>query len=170
MYLADTLSRAFPPDVQVCAMAQDLEEVDHTLSLALPADRIQQLKHDSTDDPVLQELRKIIWHGWPDSKSEVPDILHAYFDFRDELTAQEQLIFKGPAVVIPAALRKEMMAACHSTHIGVEGCIRRARESMFWPRMSTELKEYVAKCDVCMSYRAMPDKETLLSHEFVARP
>ena len=170
MYLADTLSRAFPPDAQVCAMAQDLEEVDHTLSLALPADRIQQLKHGSTDDPVLQELRKLIWHGWPDSKSEVPDILHAYFDFRDELTAQEQLIFKGPAVVIPAALRKEMMAACHSTHIGVEGCIRRARESMFWPRMSTELKEYVAKCDVCMSYRAMPGKETLLSHEFVARP
>ena len=60
-----------------------------------------------------------------------------------------------------------MMAACHATHIGVEGCIRRARESIFWPRMATELKENMSNCDVCMTYRAMPGKET---SEFAARP
>ena len=62
------------------------------------------------------------------------------------------------------------MTTCHATHIGVEGCVRRARESMFWPRMSTELKDYVSKCDVCMAYRAQPGKETLQQHEFAARP
>ena len=60
MYLADTLSRAYPPDAQVCTMTHDFEEVGQKLSLTLPADRIQQLKHASTDDPVLQELRKTI--------------------------------------------------------------------------------------------------------------
>ena len=60
-------------------------------------------------------------------------------------------MFKGPVVVVPAALQKEMMAACRATHIGVEGCIRTARESIFWPHMATELKEYMSKCDVCMT-------------------
>ena len=100
----------------------------------------------------------------------MPEILYPYYDFRDELTAQGNLVFKGPLVVVPAPMRKEMMAITHATHIGVEGCIRRARETMFWPRMSTELKEYISKCDICMAHRPGLAKEPLQQHEFVARP
>ena len=103
-------------------------------------------------DAVLMQLQKIIHQGWPGNKFDVPDAVRAYYDIRDEMTTQDQLVFKGPTVVTPTVLRKEMMAVCHSTHIGIDGCIRRARESMFWPRMSSELlKEYVSKCDVCMA-------------------
>ena len=62
-------------------------------------------------------------------------------------------MFKGPLVVVPAAMRKEMMAVAHATHIGIEECLRRARETIYWPRMSTELKEYMSKCDVCLAHR-----------------
>ena len=48
--------------------------------------------------------------------------------------------------------------------------MRRARESIFWPRIATELKVYVSKCDVCLTHRISPQKETLISHEFVPRP
>ena len=58
--------------------------------------------------------------GWPDCKTDVTEAFHAYYNFRDELTVQDQLVFKGGVVVIPAALHKEMMAICHDTHIGVE--------------------------------------------------
>ena len=102
--------------------------------------------------------------------SQIPDSLHAYYDFRDELTVQDNLVFKGDRLVIPATMQREMMAEAHATHIGIEGCIRRARESMFWPRMSTELKGYISKCDVCMSYRASPGKEPLQQHKFAAHP
>ena len=170
MYLADTLSRAYLPHAQVCAVAQELVDIDQAMSLTLPADQLQRIQHASADDPVLTELRKIIHQGWPGSKFDVPDAVCAYYDIRDELTTQDQLVFKGPTLVIPIALRKEMMAVCHATHIGMEGCIRRARESMFWPRMSSELKEYIAKCDVCMAHRASPGKETLQQHEVVERP
>lgn len=64
-------------------------------------------------------------------------------DFRDELTVQDQLVFKGAQPVIPAALCKEMMATAHATHISIEGCIRRARETMFWPKMSVELRVHL---------------------------
>ena len=41
---------------------------------------------------------------------------------------------------------------------------------MFWPRMATDLKTYISKCDVCLAHRAAPPKETLLPHEFTPRP
>ena len=86
------------------------------------------------------------------------------------MTVQEELIFKGQRVVIPAKLRSEMMAKCHATHIGIEGCLRRARESLYWPRMSSDLKDYIARCDVCLAHQDSPPKETLLQHEIIARP
>ena len=62
------------------------------------------------------------------------------------------------------------MAVVHNSHIGIEGCIRRARDTLYWPRMATELREYISKCDVCLAHRTGQAKEPLLQHEVVARP
>jgi len=40
---------------------------------------------------------------------------------------------------------------------------------MFWPRMTTELKEYISKCDIYLTYRPSPGKEPLLQHEVTGR-
>ena len=170
MYLADTLSRSYLPETHCSSVALEVASIDPLAGLALPQERLNQFRHASTDDPTLTELCRTIQVGWPASKSDLTESLHPYYDFRDELTTQDQLVFKGSLVVVPVALRREMMAVCHATHIGVEGCIRRARESMFWPRMATELKESISKCDICMTHRALPQKETLLQHETTPRP
>lgn len=36
--------------------------------------------------------------------------------------------------------------------------------------MTTELREYISKCDVCLSHRNDQGKQPMQSHEFVARP
>ena len=170
MYLADTLSRAYVGGVHACDFAQGLEKVDHSGALAVPPAQLQRIKDIATSDPVMTALRDTIRMGWPPTKSAVPEIVHPYFDIRDELIIQGDLVFKGAQLVIPVPLRKEMLSMAHASHIGVEGCIRRARETMYWPRISTEMKEYIAKCDICMSHRAMPGKEPIMQHEFAARP
>ena len=168
MFLADTLSRAYLPEVNSCEFTLELEEVDHRESLPVTEARWQQIKHASADDPVLQQLRATIRRGWPENKSEIPECLYPYFDMRDVLTVQNELVFKGHLLVVPACMRKELMAVAHSSHIGIEGCIRRCRDSLYWPRMSTELREYISKCDVCLAHRTAQTKEPILQHEVVA--
>ena len=63
-----------------------------------------------------------------------------------------------------------MMSVVHTTHIGVEGCIRRARENLYWPRMTVELKDYISKCNICLAYRPSPRKEPLKQHDFGDQP
>ena len=58
----------------------------------------------------------------------------------------------------------------HSSHIGIEGCVRRARDTLYWPRMAAELRQYISKCDICLAHRDRQAKEPLLQHEVVARP
>ena len=62
------------------------------------------------------------------------------------------------------------MEKTHASHIGIEGCIRQARDTLYWPLMTTEIKEYISKCDVCMTHRTGQGKEPMLQHEFVTWP
>lgn len=170
MLLANTLSRAYLPEVNASQFTRELEEMDHRAGLSVTKDRWQQLRHAAADDPVQKMLRGVILQGWPESREEVPECVRPYFDVRHELTSQDEMIFKGQQLVVPAALRRELLEKTRATHVGIEGCIRRARDTLYWPRMSTEIREYITKCDICMAHSKGQSKEPMMQHEFVARP
>ncbi len=58
-----------------------------------------------------------------------------------------------------------MMESLHASHQGIEATLRRARESIYWPNMNAEIKDYVKKCDVCCSIGPKQAKESLICHE-----
>ena len=62
-----------------------------------------------------------------------------------------------------------MKEQLHSSHIGVNGCLRRARDCMYWPGMTAELKEYISQCKTCSKYEVRQLKESLMSHEISER-
>lgn len=90
------------------------------------------------------------------------------FDVRDERTVQDELIFKYQLFFVSTVLGKELTERAHASHIGTEACIRRARDTVFWPRMTTELKEYISKCDVCLAHLSGVGKKPIQHQEFVA--
>jgi len=51
-------------------------------------------------------------------------------------------------VVIPSSLHSSIKEKVHSSHMGVESCLRRARECVFWPGMSAEVKQMIKICRV----------------------
>ena len=65
---------------------------------------------------------------WPDHKQEVSLEAAPYFHFRDEMTVVDGIILRGDYVVIPSELRRVMLSKIHSSHLGINGCLRHARE------------------------------------------
>ena len=51
------------------------------------------------------------------------------------------VIFKSQIIVIQMALRSEMKRRLHAVHIGYDSLIARTRDTIFWPRMSSEVKQ-----------------------------
>ena len=78
---------------------------------------------------------------------------------------QEGLILHGDRVVIPNTLRKETIQ-----DQGIESTLRRARGSIYWPNMNNEVKDYISRCDICLTYAPRQQKKPLLSHEVPDRP
>ena len=129
MLLADTLSRAFLPEVNTTEFSRELEDVDHRTWHPVTVDHWQLLRNAAADDPVQQRLRDFIRSGWPENRAQAPECVRPYFDVWHELTIQDKLIFKGQQIVIPVVMRKELMEKTHVTHIGIEGCLRRAEKA-----------------------------------------
>ena len=78
MHVADTLSRAHPAVMEQCELASIFEEVDHKDGLPVSTNRWQQIRQAAQEDSTLRQLREVISCGWPDSKSDVPESVHAY--------------------------------------------------------------------------------------------
>ena len=50
--------------------------------------------------------------------------------------------------MIPVSLRPEMKRRLHAAHMGYVSMMARARETIFWPRMSSEVKQVAAVPDL----------------------
>ncbi|XP_051794266.1 uncharacterized protein LOC127530799 [Acanthochromis polyacanthus] len=98
-----------------------------------------------------------------------PDVKLEHTD-KDELSTQNGLVFRGERVVIPDSLQKDITQRIHSSHLGTEGCLRRARDCVYWHGMNDHIKKHVAKCDTCRSVDIKQQKETLQPHEIITRP
>ena len=53
------------------------------------------------------------------------------------------LITKGARLLIPSTLRKKVLEQIHNGHFGIEKCMLKARESVFWPGISNNIHETV---------------------------
>ena len=168
MFLADTLSRAYLPS---CTQVEaEFEAINMVNYLPISEARLLQIQRETEKDESLQALKAVIQQGWPEDKSALPPVVSPYFNMRDEMSVQDGLIFKGERVVVPKAARGELLRRIHNSHLGVNGCLNRARECLYWPGMTGDIKNHVSTCEACREYERGQTKETLRSHETPSRP
>ena len=170
MYLADTLSRAYLPTTGRSPAEEETERIHAVDFLPISEPQLAEIQRETATDSVLQSLTQVILRGWPDQKETLPLELHPYYMVRDELTVQDGILFKGLRCIIPVSLRAKIRERLNGAHTGVEGCLRRARETVYWPNMNANLRDYIAKCDVCATYQNDQQKEPLISHKIPNRP
>ena len=170
MYLADTLSRA--PVGAAESILEDDEVIIHTLVENMPISSLKrgEIEKSTCEDPALQELKKLVMRGWSKYKTQTPISVRQYWPMRDEINVREDLIFRGDRIIIPTALRPEMLDIIHESHLGMEKCKTRASQVIFWPGMSREIEEKVEKCGICLTFRSSNVKEPMKPHEIPSRP
>ena len=149
---------------------KSLELVDHIENLRVSPSRLERIEEESARDTVCIDLRRVILQGWPCDICECEPVLRPFFQFHGELIVERKLVFRGSRLFVPSSLRKEFMSLAHSSHIGLGGCLRRLRECLFWPGMSTQMKDFVGQCDICLTHRDSQVREPLLQHEVPPRP
>ena len=175
MYIADHLSRASVPDgskpeTEFQVFTLELESILPLTTVKISSERLGQLQKATEQDPVMQTLKTTILTGWPSQRDEVPVHIREFWNFRDELTLHNGVLFKNQRIIVPKALRPEVMTRIHSSHLGIESCLRKARDLVFWPSMNSEIKETITNCSVCAEHQAKQQKQPMQSHQLPDRP
>ena len=178
LFIADALSRAYrtkEDDVSEEADEKEefsvqLEDINLVAEVPIEDKKLNDIRRKTATDQTLQKIRDYIENGWPTPRQYIPSDVYPYYSLRDELSYQHGLIFKFGRIVVPHALQEDVIKWLHSSHLGIEACLRRARESLYWPGMSTQIKDFVSRCSVCRSYQPKQCKEPLLPHDVPERP
>lgn len=102
----------------------ETEQVNMLRYLPVKDETLCQIQNLTQEDAILKTLAGVIKQGWPESKLHLPPEVQDYFSFKEELTLQNGVIFKGDRVVIPFQKRAELKRKLHSSHVGVQACQR----------------------------------------------
>ena len=124
------------------------------------ADELKFVASQQTTDMIIRAaennsryvlLKQHVMTGWSESPHDLPDDLKELAAFADELAVSDELLFKGQCVVVSRDAHF-ILDRLHSNHKGINGYIRRARETVFYPGLTKDIKQLIAKCEVCLMH------------------
>lgn len=141
----------------------------HQVTSNLPATemRLQQIKDHQDRDEVLKQVKQYCISGWPDKKS-IGGPCYPYYQYAGDLTVENNLLLKGTRLVIPKSLQRDILDRLHMGHQGITKCRECAKQSVWWPGLSTQFLQIVEECETCAKER-LNNRETLLPTEFPGR-
>ena len=149
---ADMLSRVTPTPVEKDGIQLPIVAVNLiTSNIPVSSSEIDLICGESAKDPTLNLLRHYIHMGWPIDRRMLPRELHTFWNYREDLSMENGLITKGARLVIPSTLRRKVLEQIHEGHLGIEKCMLKARDSVFWPGISNDIRETVEKCGICQA-------------------
>ena len=80
------------------------------------------------------------------------------------LSVTDGILVKGEAIVIPQALRPSIKRRLHSAHLGRDSMLRRARGTVYWPNMASDIKQIADMCETCQEMKPQNSSEPLRQH------
>ena len=102
-------------------------------------------------------------------KHRVKGPVKKYCSVASELCLVDGLLLRGSRIVIPASLQEEIVQKLHTGHLGITKTLEKARISVWWPGITSQLKEAVQNCATCIKERSQRP-EPLMTSEGPSRP
>ena len=68
------------------------------------------------------------------------------------LSIESGLISCGNRIIVPREMRPEMLQYIHKGHQGKKCCLLRARNTVFWPKMTYDIQQLMENCMICQEY------------------
>ena len=108
-----------------------------------------RLRSATASDDDYNLLLSIIESGMPEESCHLPPRLRGYHPFRDHLYSVDGVILYKERVLVPPALRQEILASLHAAHQGVTAMNARAESSVFWPGITADISSFRKGCNQC---------------------
>lgn len=121
-------------------------------------------------DPSYVKLLDCVRNGFPTNRYSLHSSLLPYWKVREDLYSDGDLVLYGARIVVPAALRRTVLARLHDSHRGAEATKRRAQQTVFWPGINADITNTVRACEPCQVLQPSQQQEPLMNDDDPNRP
>ena len=163
--LADALSRnpvsqpaeedELGEDLKICALSE--------------ASDVASIRRSAEDDEEYKTLLRTVKEGFPEHKLQLPAALRPYWDVRDRLSLDDGLILCGCRLIVPRALRQQVLQDLLLMHQGATKMRERAKLSFYWPRLDADIEAAALSCASCQATLPSLPKEPLRERQQATR-
>ena len=171
--IADALSRVASAKTKHTDYTDSLSNIEripvHQITQIAPAspERLQELQEATERDPSLKFLAKTVHEGWPNVIKDCPHSIQSYWYFRDEITYEDGILYKGTRLIIPKSERASTLKVLHMGHYATDKMNLRARETVYWPGISEDIRHTYHHYHICAKFARTQQRETL---QFIETP
>lgn len=123
--------------------------------------RLEEVAEAAKQDEEYCELRETILSGFPNEKAGLSLRLRPYWKVRHDLSVDNDLIVYGRRLLIPQALRADVLERLKHGHMGVVKTKARARNIVWWPNIDQHIETATSSCVQCQKNLPSHPKEPM---------
>ena len=112
---------------------------------------LDDVRKATVEDKTMQLLKSAIREGFCSSQHLTDPSIRNYFNAREHLWVENEIVMFKNRIVIPAAIRQQVLKSLHSAHQGVEGMRARAASCVYWPGINASIAQIRSNCKYCDS-------------------
>ena len=147
--------------IRLCAV--DVVDSDEAAEAPshLPDPILEELRRVAAADAEYQQLIRYVEEGFPQNAAEVELACRQYWKLRHQLATDDGFVLLGCRIVIPVAARKDVRRKLHAAHQGLERTKRRARQTVYWPGITNDLRIDWENCSPCQEQLSSQQREPM---------
>ena len=130
-----------------------MTDIDATLALTEVGEDIgisvEDVRKATREDPAMKILAATILNGFPQTQHLTDPEIRPFFNVRDHLWIEKEVIMFKKRIVLPKVLRERSLRVLHAAHQGIEGMKARASNSIYWPGLNVAIKQVRDGCNIC---------------------
>ena len=134
----------------VCAIKEVGEKLD-------PGNQSSLLR-ESAKDPLIATVLRFTREGWPPKKSDEGSEMQRFRQIADSLSICNGCLVFGNRVVIPTAMRRQVLEYLHLGHFGMQRMKQLARTAVYWPNIDEDIEATCRHCVPCGEHQNKPPK------------
>ena len=156
----DQLAEETTPSIFALAAREQQRELNIKLSKVSEAAAL---------DTVYQKSKTVINEDFPALKSHLRKCLTNFWRVRKDLSVVDDFIVYGCRLLIPCALRNDMLRKLHDSHPGIARTRDRARLAIYWPDIDQDTEKVITACKICQDELPSLGKQPMILRTPVSR-
>lgn len=132
---------------------------------------LQKVKLEGENDEEYKALATTINEGLP-ARKELLNLKIASFGITGTISlfVDGGIVLFGCRILIPKSMHALVLSQLHTSHQGQQGTRRHARQVVFWPNTTSDIRNIVRNCHQCSSYLPSYQSKALMQDIHQRRP